>query len=649
MLGSESNDSRTQPFTEIAGYQPREILGVGGFAQTYRAEKGGRDFALKILHELPTGTDAVRFEREVGALQLQHPNLVSYVESGIGRYGGLERAYIAMPYLPGRTLKQAIDGTRGRPLTMRQIRLIAAAVSDGLEFLHSHNVTHQDLNPKNIFLTEDGQILILDFGLAKFHDLATLTLEGHIVGTPAYLAPEQLRGEVDLASDLYALGATLYYCLTGRPPFTGHPMALMRMIELEDPEPPRAHNPEVDPSLDDLVLRLLAKEPVQRPAPAHLIGARLRQPVRPDPLPSPYARDSRPLLAVRATMPQASKALLGTAMTGAIPDFAIASLTVPDVLDDLVRASGFLPELSLAVDTRVGDTASLNMPKALRGRAYAPAADRGPYTHQDLRDPVISKRIARGDVNEQVNAGATALRSAGFAFSRPDDALLKRNARLQTDSLHARDAHDGSAPMFALVRCDIDALGSRDARIAIANRYSRGIPNGFWVEILGLSSRAAPEVIASAFDFLFLLQERGVPAIVALPGSLVELAWSIGVGGVEIKLGRQGTVNAATIVRQWPETLLRASSSCRSSTRCPEKRRWNCWIMGSCRSRSATVRRVNWREASRLVPMRPATIRWQRSLDFGMRCSASTLTNASNGLSRASTRRRLISKRCGVS
>lgn len=530
----------------IAGYRLREILGAGSFAQTFLAEKEGRQFALKMLKELPMGTEAVRFEREVDALKLAHPNLVTYVESGIGRYGGLERAYIVMPYLPGRTLKEAIDGSKGPPLSIERIREIVAAVADGLAFIHDHNVTHQDLNPKNIFLTDDGQVLILDFGLAKFHDRATITLEGHAVGTPAYLAPEQLRGEVDLASDLYALGATVYYCLTGRPPFEGHLMALMKMIEVEDPEPASSHEPELDPSLDDLVLKLMAKEPLQRPSNAKAVADRLREPQRPNPVPVPYRRDSDPLLAVRATMPQASRAVLDTAMTGAVPDFAIAALTVPDILGELVRAAGFLPELGVLVDTRVNDTTSLSMPKAVKGRAYAPPKEGHPYTDKDFRDPKTCKRVARGDFKEQIDAGGSAFRSVGFAFSTSEDNWLKRNARLQSDALQTRGAYDASAPMFAAIRCDIDALNLRDNRIAIANRYARGNPDGFWVEIYGLSATAMPDVIAAAFDFLLLLQERGVPVIAALPGSLVELAWSIGIGGVEIKLGRQGTVSKTT-------------------------------------------------------------------------------------------------------
>lgn len=531
-----------EPFRDIAGYRLRQILGAGSFAQTYLAEKNDRQFALKMLIDMPMGVDAVRFEREVEALQLEHPNLVSYVESGIGKYGGLERAYIVMPFLPGRTLREAVEGSKGPPLSVAEIRHIAAQVADGLAFIHEHNITHQDLNPKNIFLTDEGQALILDFGLARFHDKATITLEGHVVGTPAFLAPEQLRDAVDLSSDIYALGATIYYCLTGRPPFIGHPIALMKMIEVEEPEPPSSYKPDLDRSLDDLVLKLMAKEPLQRPSDAKGIAHRLRQPQKSHPAPAPYKRDSTPLLAVRATMRQASRAVMDTAMTGAIPDFAIAALTLPDVLGELIRAGGFLPELGVVVDTRVHDTTSLNMPKAIKALDYAPPKDHGPYIDKDFRDPGNCKRVVRGDFKAQLDYGGSAYRSVGFAFANSEDNWLKRNARFQSDGLQAWQAYDPSRPMFASIRCDIDALGHRDNRIAIANRYSRGNPSGFWVEIYGLSAMAKPEVIAAAFDFLLLLQERGVPVIAALPGSLVELAWSIGIAGVEIKLGRQGTV-----------------------------------------------------------------------------------------------------------
>jgi hypothetical protein len=187
------------------------------------------------------------------------------------------------------------------------------------------------------------------------------------------------------------------------------------------------------------------------------------------------------------------------------------------------------------------------MPKSVQERAYAPV-DGAPYRHQSLRDPACARRIARGDLTEQQTEGATVFRTPCFPFDDPDDPWIKRDARLLGDSRHARDAIDAEALLLAVVRCDIDALAAgRDARVSIANRFVREMPNGYWIEVPGLMAHSKPAAIAAAFDFLLLLQERGVPAFAALPGSLVELAWSIGIAGAEIKLGRVGGNGADTV------------------------------------------------------------------------------------------------------
>lgn len=535
------------PFDRIAGYRLTRLLGYGGFAHTFLAEKDGRQFAVKLFNELPSGPDASRFEREVEALQLEHPNLVRYEDSGIASYGGLTRPYIAMPYVPGATLRDRMDSAPDS-LTVEALRSIGAEVADGLAFLHAHNIAHRDLTPKNVYLTEDGHVLIIDFGLARLQDRTSLTLKGQMPGTLAYCAPEQLRDEPDLHTDLYGLGATLYHAMTGRLPFTASNLvALTEMIRAEAPEPPSAHNPLVPDDLEDLVLALLAKEPVQRPTSAKVVATTLRAPsggVRARPM--AYDRDSAPLLAVRTTTPSAGRAVLGAAMTGAVPDIAIGAVTTPGVLAELVRARGFDPGLGLAVDTKVETTASLVMPKAVRNSPYAPE-DGVPYSHETLREPASAKRVARGDIAEQGGAGASILRSTCFPFAGPDDPWIKRDVRLLSDGLHARDVVDAEAPLLSVIRCDVDALARRGDRISIANRFARGAPNGYWIEISGLATNSTPAVIAAALDLILLVQEQGVPAIASLPGPLVELAWSIGVAGAEVKLGRVGGVSGATV------------------------------------------------------------------------------------------------------
>jgi hypothetical protein len=528
------------PFEAIAGYRLVRLLGQGGFADTFEATKDGGTYAVKILRELPIGTDAIRFEHEIAALKLEHPNLVRYVDSGIDEFGSLKRPFIVMPYLPGHTLKEAIESTE-RPLSIGDVTRVAASVADGLAFLHEHNIAHRDLNPKNIYLTDVGDVLILDFGLVKLLDHTSLTRRGQVLGTWPYCAPEQLRNETDLHTDLYGLGATVYHALTGKPPFLAtSPVGFVDMIRDEDPEPPSVLNPGISEQVEELVLALLAKEPVQRPASAAAVAAALRTPQREaSAKPTPYERDAAPILAVRATSSTAARATVGAAMLGQGPGIAIGSITTPSILEDLVRARGFDAEMQLIVDTKVETTVTAGIPKTVAERRFAPAEGR-PYRHADLRGAEACQRIARGDIQEQDEEGASIFRSACLPFSRADDEWIKRDARLLGDQLLARDAHNAEAPLYATVRCEVEALLREEDRLAIANRFTRGAPEGFWFEAYGLSIHSPPEVIAAALEMFLLMQERGVPSIASLPGSLVELAWSIGVAGAEVKLGRVG-------------------------------------------------------------------------------------------------------------
>lgn len=529
-------------FDRIADFRFLRLLGSGTFAHTYLAERGGERFAVKVFHDLPAaGEPRERFRREVASLRIEHANLAEYVESGIAECGGREAAYIAMRYLPGQSLREHLNAGAGA-LPVAQAVPIAQGICSGLHVLHEHGTVHRDVKPANIYLPAAGGVVILDFGLARVRDLTTITARGAFVGSLAYCAPEQIRGEADIHSDLYALGAVLFEMLTGRRPFTAsNELELIERIMREEPEPAGVLTPSVSAWLERLVGDLLAKEPLQRPRSAKAVLATLSAPpgsaaraVRP-----PYERSSAPVLALRAVGPGSARAILDAAMRGSSPDIAIAPVTQQAALEELHRARA-LTSTPLAVDTLIARTGigGFGAVAALRGRSYMPTGGE-PHTPRSLRSSGESERVARGDIAEQLNDGASLLRAPAFPIDGPESPWLRRNPRLLEISLAARDALAPELALYAQLPCTIDALAHREHRLSIVNRYARGEPDGCWLSIAGLDG-GAPEQLAGALDLALMIQHLGAPCVWTLPGTIAEFAWSLGVAGVEVTLGRVG-------------------------------------------------------------------------------------------------------------
>lgn len=541
--------TRTPDFNQIAGFRFRRLLGSGSFAHTYEAERDGERFAVKVFYDLPaTAIAQERFRREVLSLRISHPNLTEYVDSGVATYGGKTAAYIAMRYLPGRSLRERLgDGRIG----WLEALGIAQGIACGLTCLHERGVMHRDLKPANVYLPIGGGIVILDFGLARVQDLTTITARGAFVGTLAYTAPEQIRGESDFHSDLYSLGAVLFEALTGRPPFVAsNELELIDCIRHEHPEPAVAIEPSVPLWLDDLVLSLLAKEPLQRPRGVQMVYDALRDPPRraSKVVSDPYDRDDAPLLVARVTGNSGARAVVDLALQDRAADVTVAAVTQPSALDELHRAR-CVNEKSLAIDTKVLDTATggYGSIAALRGRKYLPQTLE-PHTPDSLRPSSETNRVARGDIQEQINEGASLLRSTAFSIDVIDGGWLRRNPRLLEASLSARDALAPSSPLYAVVPCTIDSLSRHDARLSIVNRFARGDPDGYWVGVADIEN-GSPVQISAALDLVLMLQHLGSPCIWVLPGTLAEFAWSMGVAGVEIHLGRVGGFKLPTSVR----------------------------------------------------------------------------------------------------
>ena len=241
-------------------------LGSGGMAKVYLAhdEVLGRDVALKMLRGAYAEDEEFveRFKREAqSAASLSHPNIVAVHDRGRTGDGSY---YIAMEYVPGGTLKDRI--VRDGALAPGVSAGVAEQIADALSAAHEHGVIHRDIKPQNALVTRSGDVKVTDFGIARAAASPSVTATSVVLGTAAYMSPEQAQGRVvGPQTDLYSLGVVLYEMLTGALPFEAENPIALSLKHVNEPAPsPREANPEVPEALDEITLKLLAKEPADR-------------------------------------------------------------------------------------------------------------------------------------------------------------------------------------------------------------------------------------------------------------------------------------------------------------------------------------------------------------------------------------------------
>ncbi|HMB03588.1 MAG TPA: serine/threonine-protein kinase [Isosphaeraceae bacterium] len=264
---------------KLGSFRIEAVLGTGAMGVVYRGvnEAKGRTAAIKVINGeiAQRGHLFDRFRREAEILQqFRHPNIVRFL--AIGRSQGT--SYFAMEYVQGQTLERLL-ATRG-PLPWREVVDLGIEICDALHYAHEHGVVHRDLKPSNLMISEQGQVKLTDFGIAKDLDATALTATGLTLGTAAYMAPEQIRGTpaVSHKTDLYALGVVLYRMLTGQPAFVGATAVILMHMHQNDPAPrPSAKVAEIPVALDDLIVTLLAKAPADRPWDAAAVGLALAE------------------------------------------------------------------------------------------------------------------------------------------------------------------------------------------------------------------------------------------------------------------------------------------------------------------------------------------------------------------------------------
>ncbi|MCM4081761.1 Stk1 family PASTA domain-containing Ser/Thr kinase [Paractinoplanes hotanensis] len=253
-------------------YQVGELLGYGGMAEVHRGRdlRLGRDVAIKMLRTdlARDATFQERFRREAqNSAALNHPAIVAVYDTGEEISStGEKQPFIVMEFVNGQTLKEVL--AQEQRLPTRQALEYIADICAALEFSHRHGIIHRDIKPGNVMITQNGQVKVMDFGIARAlaSGATTMTQTSAVIGTAQYLSPEQARGEsVDARSDVYAAGCVLFELLVGNPPFVGDsPVSVAYQHVREEPKAPSDIVPGVPADVDAIVLKALAKNPVNR-------------------------------------------------------------------------------------------------------------------------------------------------------------------------------------------------------------------------------------------------------------------------------------------------------------------------------------------------------------------------------------------------
>ncbi len=515
---------------EINGYKTKEewFLGRGSFGSVYKAEKDGKYFAIKIFQTEFLKDEYRKFlDREIKALQkIDHPQVVKFHESGTFTDKGFEYFYIVMDYIEGKKLSSYI-GTASEDLIID----ITKSMILTLDAVHKEGILHRDLKPDNVMVNNEGIPILLDFGLSKLIDYTSIIQTGEQAGTFQYMSPEQITDSknIDHRSDYFSIGVILYQLITGINPFNAPNLpALIDQIQNKYPKTPSDINPSISNTTENVILKLLEKQP--------------------------YARyqSAVEIIAAFSKTAEAPKKKLDIEIRNYIrllhteKEVFLAALS-KKLINHVIYPANFFKKYHPTVKELVKSKISFTADPATNRLTY-PAFSKTlgvqelPYASGDDTTPIQKKNFAsisqvqeyvKKTIEFQVDAGVTELAAPFFFAKDPTDEWFSINLKLLKESIDLRDRKYTEKPLWAGICMNVDNWHDSDIKNEILNKYVKNAPDGFFVYGDPIGSQASLPQVYHYADLLKKLQDAsGVPVVACRVNGLGLILLAIGVSGI---------------------------------------------------------------------------------------------------------------------
>lgn len=515
---------------EINGYKTKEewFLGKGSFGSVYKAEKDGEFFAIKIFQTEFLKNEYKKFlDREVKALQkIDHPQVVKFYESGTFLDKGFEYFYIVMDFIEGKKLSAYI-GSAGEKVIVDIIKSIIST----LDFIHKEGVLHRDLKPDNIIINNKGIPILLDFGLSKLIDYTSIVQTGEHVGTFHYMSPEQITDSknIDSRSDYFSVGVMLYQLLTGIIPFDAPNLpALIDQIQNRYPKTPSDINLSISNQTENVILKLLEKQPYSRyQCASDIIDAFDAKIVkRKTKLPIEIRNYTR---------------LLNNEKT--IFEEAIKRKIINHVIYPANLFKRFHPTVKLIKESKIRFTTDPST-----NRLTYPAFSKTlgvqelPYSSGDETTPIQKKDFysitqiqdyVKKVINFQVQYGVNELTTPFFYARDPNDEWFSINLKLLKESIDFRDKNYPDMPLWGGICMNVDNWHDDEIKNSILNKYVKNAPDGFIVYGDPIGNQSNLPQLFHYTDLLKKLQNSSnVPVVSARVNGLGLILLAYGISGI---------------------------------------------------------------------------------------------------------------------